>query len=284
MVQALPLSWFPRGARARAGRSRARILLLAGSDLRASLHRALAQSGRRADWRWQLCCCGNPHMAGYRHWGVLANVTTFSSPRVLSRTAATRSKRSSPHGCSVSGSSATLIHLRGREVRQFGARTGAMLAATIELSRLVLGSHADRVTDIWMTWWLGDLGGQLLVTPVVVLWGASRFPSIVGVQNLAGCCLERLSFGSSPSVRCLRDHDAGVAFLAIAPCYGPHCVSQRDTATAALVLALRPLGHARQWRPICPREPQRSFLLALMFVISTAVRPRLERRGCRPQT
>jgi len=49
------------------------------------------------------------------------------------------------------------------------------VSATIGVATLVLTGHAA-LRDagwIWLTWWLGDASGILLLTPLVVLWGRS---------------------------------------------------------------------------------------------------------------
>jgi signal transduction histidine kinase/CheY-like chemotaxis protein len=50
------------------------------------------------------------------------------------------------------------------------------VSATIGVSSLALGGYADwaRFGPIWLTWWLGDAAGALLVTPPVVLWALDR--------------------------------------------------------------------------------------------------------------
>jgi hypothetical protein len=48
--------------------------------------------------------------------------------------------------------------------------------------------HAALSTcSIWLTWWLGDVGGQLLVTPFIVLSFKSNFREVdrVELQRLA---------------------------------------------------------------------------------------------------
>src|SRR2546430_6893918 len=50
------------------------------------------------------------------------------------------------------------------------------LSATIGVSSLSLTGYAD-VSDfgaIWLTWWLGDAAGALVVAPALVPWGVSR--------------------------------------------------------------------------------------------------------------
>src|SRR4029453_4362704 len=48
----------------------------------------------------------------------------------------------------------------------------ATVAATIGVASLTLAGFSDRPSfpAVWMTWWLGDLAGALVVPPVIVLW------------------------------------------------------------------------------------------------------------------
>jgi PAS domain S-box-containing protein len=47
------------------------------------------------------------------------------------------------------------------------------VSATVGPSTLALGGYAswDRLGAIWLTWWLGDAAGALIVAPVLLLWG-----------------------------------------------------------------------------------------------------------------
>src|SRR5262249_44028433 len=48
-----------------------------------------------------------------------------------------------------------------------------MVSATIGVICVSLASRPDHsYFSIWLTWWLGDVGGALLVTPVLLLWWA----------------------------------------------------------------------------------------------------------------
>ena len=49
------------------------------------------------------------------------------------------------------------------------------VSATIGVGSLTLAGYADsaRIGSTWMTWWLGDLAGALVITPVIVLWAKS---------------------------------------------------------------------------------------------------------------
>jgi PAS domain S-box-containing protein len=46
------------------------------------------------------------------------------------------------------------------------------ISASVGWFSLWAGGHADpsRIHVVWLTWWLGDLGGALIFTPLIVLW------------------------------------------------------------------------------------------------------------------
>lgn len=50
------------------------------------------------------------------------------------------------------------------------------VSATFGVTSLALGGYADwqRYGEIWITWWLGDVVGALIVTPAIVLWVSDR--------------------------------------------------------------------------------------------------------------
>src|SRR5882672_8062454 len=72
---------------------------------------------------------------------------------------------------------------RPQDVFKFFVLAGATstaLSATIGVTCLGLGGFADwsRFGAIWFTWWLGDMGGDLVVAPLLVLW--SLHPHVRG--------------------------------------------------------------------------------------------------------
>ena len=50
------------------------------------------------------------------------------------------------------------------------------VSATFGVTSLALGGYADWQSygEIWITWWLGDVVGALIVTPAIVLWVSDR--------------------------------------------------------------------------------------------------------------
>ena len=52
------------------------------------------------------------------------------------------------------------------------------VSATLGVLTLSLTGKADwsQFSAIWATWWLGDLGGDLVVAPLLILWGSKPRP------------------------------------------------------------------------------------------------------------
>lgn len=72
--------------------------------------------------------------------------------------------------------------------------------ATIGSSSLVLGGFADSAFhgDIWLTWWLGDAAGIVIIAPLLITW--RKFPAISNegkdVLEAVGAFLALLSIGT----------------------------------------------------------------------------------------
>ena len=60
-----------------------------------------------------------------------------------------------------------------------------LVSATIGVSSLTLAGYAEvsSFISVWLTWWLGDLAGALVVAPVVVLWAKSEPASLSATSN-----------------------------------------------------------------------------------------------------
>jgi len=154
---------------------------------------------------------------------------------------------------------------------------GTMVSATLGVGSLVLSGFADplKFDSIWLTWWLGDVGGQLLVTPFILLWGRSRLPNEAGWRELAKLLAGTAAVGLvafSPLVQQTSTRGA-LAFLAIVPMlWAALRYEQRDTSTAALILSCFAIwGVLANGGPFVRPSLNDSFLLVLAFVISTAV-------------
>ena len=68
---------------------------------------------------------------------------------------------------------------RSQDIFKFAALAALLstsVSATIGVASLALGGHATwpQYTSIWLTWWLGDAVGTLVVAPFLLLWRQHR--------------------------------------------------------------------------------------------------------------
>ncbi|MDA9506179.1 two-component hybrid sensor and regulator [Bradyrhizobium sp. CCBAU 11386] len=153
------------------------------------------------------------------------------------------------------------------------------ISASIGLTSLATAGYIDRTNfaNAWVTWWLGDVTGALVIAPVIVLWASShdhafdRDDSLETVGVLATAAAVGL-IAFSPLIEQTPSRDP-LGFLAILPMLwaalrrGP-----RDTATVALVLAgITVWGTLTGGGPFTTADLNVSFLLVLMFLISITV-------------
>jgi signal transduction histidine kinase/CheY-like chemotaxis protein len=154
----------------------------------------------------------------------------------------------------------------------------APLSATIGVGSLSLAGYAgDDLASTWITWWLGDLAGALVITPVLVLWILSRPWTSPGEGRLetwlilaAAMAVGVIAF--SPLIEQTVHRDP-LGFLAIVPLmWAALRRGQRDTATVALLLSCFAVwGTMADGGPFARGTLNDSLLLLLMFMISTSV-------------
>jgi PAS domain S-box-containing protein len=150
------------------------------------------------------------------------------------------------------------------------------ISATLGVLSLALGGYAkiSTLAGVWTTWWLGDFAGTVVVAPVVVLWATSPLrlerPYADLVQQAARIAFAAgiglIAFGSFETTGAL-------AFLAVLPpLWGALRGSERDTATAALVLSGFAIwGAASGGGPFARSPLNDSYLLLIAFMISVAL-------------
>ncbi len=83
---------------------------------------------------------------------------------------------------------------RARDIFTFAILAGLLsttLSATIGVTTLSLGGYAEwhRYADIWLTWWLGDAAGDLVVAPLLLLWSTPGGTSARRAGALEGALL-----------------------------------------------------------------------------------------------
>src|SRR5262245_43930438 len=155
-----------------------------------------------------------------------------------------------------------------------------MVSATIGVSSLTVAGYAEvsSFISVWLTWWLGDLAGALVVTPVVVLWAKSdpaslRPPQITqtGLTYLAAVAVGVMVFGC-PVMRRIPVPEA-LGFLVVLPLlWASLRQGPRDTATVTLIISAFAVGCTLlQCGPFAKPNLNVSFILLLAFMISTAL-------------
>ena len=149
-----------------------------------------------------------------------------------------------------------------------------MVAATIGLLSLTLAGLVA-VADfslLWGTWWLGDLVGALLVTPLLLTW--IRMPDFVWkpgrvaealVLLLATMLLTQLVFGGSSSLGQL---NYSISFLLLPPMIWAALRFQRHGATlmAALLSVLAIAGTLSGYGPFVVDNANQSLLMLQAFI------------------
>jgi two-component sensor histidine kinase len=122
---------------------------------------------------------------------------------------------------------------------------------------------------IWVTWWLGDFAGALLVAPAIVLW--ARAPTRIGGEEAlvyaTAAVVGVLAFSPLLEQTAMR---AALAFVAVLPLlWAALRCEPRATATAALLMAgFAVWGTNAGGGPFTRAHPHESFLLLLSFVAS----------------
>ena len=155
-----------------------------------------------------------------------------------------------------------------------------MVSATIGVSSLAVAGYAEMSSfiSVWLTWWLGDLAGALVVTPVVVLWAKSEPASLTppqitgtGLTYLAAVAVGVMVFGC-PVMHHVPVPDA-LGFLVLLPLlWASLRQGPRDTATVALIISAFAVGCTLlQCGPFAKPSLNDSFILLLAFTISTSV-------------
>jgi PAS domain S-box-containing protein len=179
--------------------------------------------------------------------------------------------------CGGAGAFATPARIAKFAIVCAGAPT--IISASIGVATLCVAGLADwtNFIPIWVTWWLGDAAGAVVVTPVIVLWANTRWRSIGwkeagDIAMVLGCAVAVGLVAFSPLLP-RSEYTSPLGFLAILPLVlaalrrGP-----RDTATVGLLLAIFAI-----WATIAQAGPfgqiglNESFLLLLTFMLSVSV-------------
>ncbi len=158
------------------------------------------------------------------------------------------------------------------------AAVSTTIAATIGVTSLAAGGYAAwaQFESIWLTWWLGDLSGDLVVAPLLLLWSAPVSTPQLRARGaetalLAACVALTglIAFGELPPVGA---RGLSIAFICIPPLlWAAFRFGQRETSTAIFALAVVAVaGTLRGHGAFADLPPNESLLLMQAF-LATAV-------------
>jgi signal transduction histidine kinase len=168
------------------------------------------------------------------------------------------------------------VFLRQRDTFMYvllAAGLSTTVSATVGVTILSATGYADWrfFGDIWLTWWLGDAVGALIVAPIIVLWAMQPAPAwsrgkaveIAALLTLL-CVVALMVFRSGPAMSGPNYPLAFVTFsilIWVAARLGP-----RETATATLVcVAIAIWGTLRGSGPFVRGSPNETLLLLQAF-------------------
>ena len=228
-------------------------------------------------------------MLGYRVWpgillgAFLANVTTEGTAATAAGIAVGNTLQGLVGAYLVNRfAGGRHVFERSRHVLRFAvlaAMVSTTVSATFGVTSLSLGGVAPwpKYGATWLTWWLGDAGGALIVAPLLLLWFGRPRLRVEGRRLLeAGfmlACLLAIGeivFGGWLPIP-LRNRP--IAFLCIPLLVAvAYRFGQRATATATFVLSgLAIWGTLRGFGPFAVGTPNESLLLLQGFMAVTTV-------------
>lgn len=154
------------------------------------------------------------------------------------------------------------------------AIASTMAAATIGVTSLALAGYArwSRYSWIWLTWWLGDATGALIVAPPLLLWGTNfrvtwsrRQAQEATLLLLSLAAIGGAVFGAwmpLASQRYPLDFVCVPVLLWAAFRFGP-----RETATVTFILSMIAIvGTSKGFGPFAQGTPNEAFLLLQAFL------------------
>ncbi|HET6934109.1 MAG TPA: MASE1 domain-containing protein [Candidatus Angelobacter sp.] len=164
------------------------------------------------------------------------------------------------------------------DVLKFAALAGLIsttVSATFGVTTLAAGGYASwaNYPSIWMTWWLGDIAGSLLVAPLLVLWSqrpykrgnrAEALEVAVSTVVLLGMGLALFTNVVPGTIK-----NYPLVFLVVASLvWLATRSSERDTATATFLLSgIAIWGTLQGSGPFTRESPNESLLILQSFLV-----------------
>jgi two-component system, cell cycle sensor histidine kinase and response regulator CckA len=148
------------------------------------------------------------------------------------------------------------------------------VGATIGVSTLSLAGLAswDHLLAIWLTWWLGDAVGNLIVASLLLLWLTQPLLRVKILQLLEATGL-LLAVALVGWIIFLTEIPSGLEYFALVPLlWGALRFGRRGAVTAAFAMSVIALwGTLRNLGPFATADPTHSLLLLQVFLGTVTV-------------
>lgn len=146
------------------------------------------------------------------------------------------------------------------------------ISATVGVASLRGAGLAElpELPNIWITWWLGDFAGALIVAPAIVLWaraGRAGLGREEALTYVAAAAIGLIAFSPLFEQTTIR---GALAFVAVLPLLWSalRCAPRATAASALIIAGFAVWGTNSGGGPFARESAEESFLLLLMFVIS----------------
>ncbi|MET0514644.1 MAG: MASE1 domain-containing protein [Nitrospiraceae bacterium] len=153
------------------------------------------------------------------------------------------------------------------------------VSPTLGVTSLCLTGYADweSYRAIWITWWLGDAGGALIVTPAIILWASEcsvkwsqRFTLEMGISLMVLCVITVMVFHSDQAMTG-PNYPLGFLMLSILIWIAVRLGSRATVTAILLCVGIAIWGTLRGFGPFARGGPNESLLMLQAFVAVIAV-------------
>jgi PAS domain S-box-containing protein len=148
------------------------------------------------------------------------------------------------------------------------------VAPSIGVTSLTLAGYAgwNDYAAIWLTWWLGDMVGTLMVAPLLVLWSTQSFSAVKTAQLLEAAALLLLVVLSG-WILFLNAIPSGLEYFALVPLlWGALRFGRRGAVTSAFLMSAIALwGTLHGFGPFAGSNLHQSLLLLQIFMATVTV-------------
>ncbi len=153
-----------------------------------------------------------------------------------------------------------------------GAFLSPVVSASFGVGALLLDgtATADVASSVWLTWWLGDMVGAIVVTPLLVLWSVSSHSSCSPGKAFEACLV--LLFLVFISLIAFAPMQYPLSFLSLLPVlWAALRFVPRDTSLAVVLTSVLAIAQTlKGWGVFAVSDPNSSLLFLQAFLATCA--------------